>query len=437
MIKRLFAGAGIIFLPFIFAIGVPDEMRVPKAQALALMAALYGAYVIGKKIDFLLGCFAAFVSISALFRTLVIPFEDIIYFWGALGSAFWVSNASDDTIRDGLNLFEGVAIVAALYSIFQICGKDPLMTYYPWAESWRPTVMFGQHTLYGPFAVAGFMVALFRRHYPICLITFFPIVVINSSFTFLSLAVGAAIWTFYTYRRAIPHIVVILIIIGVIANHFYPNKKQEILDDKGRYSLWAQTFELSKRRPLFGHGFGSFKDIYPIFQLPELRKANGIDDEKLTPKTRAFMAEAKRLTLNGNGIFVSSHNDLVQVFFELGGFGVLLVFSMLAFFLIKVRNKLHNPLYQLLLAMFLGFIADSFGSFPFRLVPQALIPLWIYVVVVSRSDIMGERESWPIPFVTMNFIDWKMSFWTLLGNMVTNPPRLKRALVGRSTGPRH
>lgn len=423
MVKRLFAGAGIIFLPFVFAIGVPDEMRVPKAQALALMAAIYCACLVFKKIDPLLGIFAAYVSVSARFASTAVQFEDIIYFWGAIGSCFWVANASDEHIHDGLNIFEAIASIAAAYSILQICGKDPIMTYYPWAESFRPTVMFGQHTIYGPFAVAGFMVALFRRHWFVAPLLLFPIIVINSSFTFLSLAVGVGIWTVYTYRKAVPHIAVMLVIIGALAGALYPNEKHEIMDDKGRFRLWKQTLTLSYRHPIIGYGFGTFKDIYPIFQLPALRKANGIVDESLTPQARAFMEEAHQLTGNGNGVFVSPHNDLLQAFFELGGIGVLLLVLMFLRFCFLIRDKLYLPVYQLMLAMLLGFCANSFGSFPFRLVPQALIPLWIYVVVVSRSDRIKTGESWPIPFVTMNFTVLKTWFSTSLANTVMS--RLK------------
>lgn len=416
MVKRMFAGAGILFLPFIFELGVDDEMRLPKAKFLAVMAMLYGAWHFFTKVDKALGLLVATVTLSAFFSSTGFPFNDLLLFWGAIVSALWVVRLSDREIGAGLRLFEISATIAAIYSVVQISGLDPFIEYYAWAENWRPTVLFGQHTLYGPYAVTGFLIALFFRHYVVAAILFFPIIVINSSFTFLALGAGLAVWTWTSYRKAIPHVGVALVIIGIGAHLLYPNKVAEGLNDKGRFKLWSQTLQLGQRHPILGHGFGTFKEIYPMFQVPELRKANGLVDEEMSEKTRKFMADANYLRRE-SGVFLSSHNDILQLFFECGAIAVLITLYMVFRFFRIMATQQWIPYYPLLTAIMAAFLLNSLGSFPFRLVPQALIPLWIYVIVVTRFDTLETQAQggvrWPKNLSQMNFTVLKTWFSTL------------------------
>lgn len=383
MVERVFAGAGLILLPFIFEVGVADEMRLPKAKALFLMAMLYGAAKIWQKIDKPLAALCAVVSLSGFFSSTGVAYNDLLFFWAAILSATWMKTMQEKDLLGGLRIFECVGVVIAVYGIVQITGNDPWIEYYAWAENWRPTALFGQHTLYGPFAVAGFLIALFRRHYVVAAILLFPIVVINSSFTFLSLFAGLAVWVWFTYRKAVPHISVCTVILCVLAATFYPNKVAEGLNDKGRFELWGQTLYLISKKPLFGYGFGSFKEIYPVFQVPELRKANGITDEGMSASTLAFIKKAEHVRAE-SGVFMTVHNDLLNLCFESGLAAVLCILAMAVQFWRSLRSRLWIPLYPLLLAVLLAVCANSLGSFPFRLIPQALIPLWIYAFIVTR-----------------------------------------------------
>lgn len=383
MVERIFAGAGLILLPFIFEVGVADEMRLPKAKALLLLAMLYGATKVWQKIDKPLGFFAGLVSLSGFFSSTGVAYHDILFFWGALASVFWIKPLTERDFLLGLKIFECVAVVIAVYAVVQITGNDPFIEYYDWAENWRPTGLFGQHTLYGPYAVTGFLIALFRRHFIVASILLFPIIVINSSFTFLSLAVGVLLWVWFTHKKALPHISVLAVILCLVAATYFPNKMKEGLNDKGRFELWGQTAFLISKRPIFGYGFGSFKEIYPIFQMKDLREANGIQEGELSEATRKFIRGAEHVRAE-SGIFMNAHNDLLNFTFEAGVVGALAVLAMLANFLRRIRRLLWIPCFPLALALFLAFLANSLGSFPFRLVPQALIPLWIYAFIVTR-----------------------------------------------------
>jgi O-antigen ligase len=389
MVKRIFAGAGLILLPFIFEPGAPDESRLPKAKALAVLAILYGAYEIFKRVDRTLGCFVGYVALSAVFSRTGIPYEDLLLFLGAVGSLVFVYRAKEVDIFHGLRLFEIAACLSAIYSVAQVAGLDPFFHYHTWADI-KPVAMFGQHTLFGPFLVSGFLAALFFRHYVAAFVMLLPIFIINSSFTFLSLGGGLLVWLLILHRRVALYALSIALAGVVLFVSFYPKEANEAMNDKGRFRLWKQSLILSERHWLLGHGFGTFKEIYPIFQLPELRRANGLDDSKMSEKTREFIREAEAIKAE-SGVFVSSHNDLVQVFFELGIIGVLLILAMVFKFYRLMLKQYWMPGYAAMCAIVTVFLLNSLGNFPFRLIPQAMIPLWIYVIVVSRNDILKTK----------------------------------------------
>lgn len=238
MVKRYFAGAGVFLLPFIFEINAADQLRLPKAKFLCLMSMFYGAYLIGKKIDWPLGLFAAWVSVSAFFSSTGVPYQDILLFWGAILSGFWVVGLKDEELSRGIKMFITVSVILALYGFLQVAGKDPFLTYYAWAETWRPSVLFGQHTLYGPVAVAGFLSALFCRRYILSLVLLGAVLIIDSSFTFLSLAGGLALWAYWRLPKwmTLATLCSSCLLLGCL--YLSSNKTlNEALNDKGRFKI--------------------------------------------------------------------------------------------------------------------------------------------------------------------------------------------------------
>lgn len=391
-VKRIFAGAGVLLLPFILEVGQPDEMRLPKAKFLLLLSLLYGCYELTKKIDWALGLFGAWVAVSSYYSIVGFPFEDVALFYGALFSSFWVARLSTDDIFFGLKLFLVPAVILMVYADLQHLGKDPFATYYAWADAWRPNALFGQSTLYGPYAVCGFLVALFLERYVVAAFLLFPIIAIDSSFTYLSLLGGVFLWLAGKLKRwMLLTLLLSSFLLSLLAYSTHSSKIEEALNDKGRFVLWGQTLELAMRHPVMGYGFGSFKTIYPMFQLPELRKANGLQDQAMSEHAKEFFAKAEHLKAE-SGVFVSSHNDLLQLFFETGAVGVILVLVMAARFLLAYRRNCFRPGYPVLGAMLAAVVLNSLGNFPFHLVPQALIPLWIYVIVLSRDAILRPVE---------------------------------------------
>lgn len=387
--KRWFAGAALILLPFIFEIGTPDEFRLPKAKFLMLMGLLYLAFELGRKLDIPLGLFVGWVAICAFRSTVGVPWEDLAIFFGVMVSAFWVNQPQNWQLLLGFKLFLFSSALLAIYALFQPKGIDPLIKYhYAWADTWRPTGLFGQSTLYGPYAVSGFLVALFLNYRLLAAFLLIPIILIDSSFTYLGLMGGISVYL--ASKLKIWHLITLsLLSLSLLLplSYFYSSKIEEAMNDKGRVALWGQTVRLANQHWIAGRGLGSFKLIYPVFQLPELRKANGLDDQALSPKTREFMKESERLKAEF-GVFHSSHNDFLQAYFEFGAIGVVLILIMVLSFWRSARYCMWQPHYPLMVALMVSFCLNSMGSFPFRLIPQATIPLWIYVIITSRSAIL-------------------------------------------------
>lgn len=399
---KYFAGAALLVLPFIFSLD-GEQLREPKARMLFVMFGLWIATVLYRRVHPSLGCGAGFLLLSACFTAPSFPFQAMIALCGAFGSCLWVAGSTKNEIERGLKLLELSGLLCASYAACQYAGFWLFLTPLPGA---LPFAVFGQQTLYGPFAVACFASALFGRRHIIALLLFLPIPILASSFTYLSLVV--VLFVFAVSLAGIRRAILGVCIFGLVllaCSKIWPNQAREALDDKNRFTLWGQTLTLAKNRWILGHGFGSFRVIYPAFQDPELRKLSGIDDEKQSQEFRDFVKVAGGLR-GGSGIFLHPHNEAISVFFEHGALGLLIALWWVAAFVIALfhrplafwyagwmwgyrwwRKSLPIQQYEwALCAIFFSFIANAMGNFPFHLIPQALLPLWAFVAVTTQRE---------------------------------------------------
>lgn len=385
-IGHYFAGAGLLVLPFVFS-AHGEAMREPKTRALILMAGLYLSLKLSQKINLALGCGSALFFLSAFFRSVVFPFSEVATFAAALLSCFWVAHSTKDHIERGFKVFEFSGLLAASYALLlQYTEMDPLLVPVEGHTMKEITAFFGQPTLYGPYAVACFASALFFGRHLLALLLFLPIPIIHSSFTYLSLA---AVLSLYGLRRFGPRRVGLVAILGLTlflgASKIWPKKMAGILDDSGRYKLWAATFMLAERYPLLGYGAGSFRLVFPIFQDKELRKANGIEDMAQTEEMRQFFRDMNDLQ-NQHGIFLHPHNELMNVFFAFGMLGVVAAFWWVSSFFFSWLALPDDDFAWALGAVFLCFISNGLGNIVLTLIPQALLPLWSFVAVTTFKD---------------------------------------------------
>lgn len=254
---------------------------------------------------------------------------------------------------------------------------------------------FGQHTLYGPFAVACIASALFGGRHMRVLLLLTPIPLIDSSFTYLSLGAVLFLYSVYRFGRRAVLGAFLLSLVGVGICKIWPKAVEDTLNDQGRYHLWKHTLRLAEGHWLIGHGLASFRLVYPIFQDPELRKANGIEDAKQSPEMREFIGEADFLRRR-IGPFMHPHNETLLVYFEFGVLGLLIALWLLAAFVWHWLQAPDEPWAWALAAIFFSSLANAQGSFNLHLIPQALLPLWALVAVTSRPDTGNlEEDAYP------------------------------------------
>lgn len=385
-------GAAIILLPFIFYWRGSDEgMREPKARFLILLMGLFLSSSIFSKISWTLGCATGFVYFYSFFLSPNFPYVELMTFSAALSSCLLVANATKDDIKIGLELLEVVGIAAAAYAmVLQLAHHDPIMTLVPGADFHRVQVFFGQHTLYGPFAVACAAPALFRKRYLRAIFLFSPIIAIDASFTYLSAAVVIAMFLAFRFgKKAILGMGLIGLMATASAGYVYYRGdflKYEFLNDNGRFALWEYTARIASARPWIGHGgLGAFSQQFQIFQNKELRQAIGIDDSKLSPNAMSVIHGAEELR-NRSGVFLSSHNEFLQTFYEFGIAGLFFVVMLILTFWWWWSIVAYSPENWALGAIFFSVLANSMGNFPFHLIPQALLPLWAYTLVTTERD---------------------------------------------------
>jgi O-antigen ligase len=387
-------GASVVLLPFIIEVGNPiDEFRLPKAKFMVLLAFIAGAAWVWRNIDTALGFAVALVGFSAYYSRTFYPIADLGYFAAALVVGMFARSPSRGDIRAFLKLLELSALVCAIYGLVQAAGLDPVLKLWGWAGHPRPTAFLGQHTLYGPFVVSGLMASLFlgRKFRPLILLA--PIPFVDSSFTYLSLAVGLGVFSFYKLGTKITLAAAgVLVLFSLVAASLFPEKIEESLNDKGRYRLWKQAIHLGKIHPVSGYGFGSFKVAYPIFQDAEQRKAFGIKDEELPAEVKEFIKTAEIIKKDtGDRVFYTAHNEYVETFMSMGYPGLLAIILVVGSFFYSFYLSDKNPELYALCAIFCVFLANASGNFIFHLVPQALLPLWSFIALRTYTPLAWEE----------------------------------------------
>lgn len=384
---RYFAGAGLLVLPFIISLQ-GEQMREPKARFLVLLAGLYLASELWRKIHPSLGFAAAVFFLSAQFRSVAYPFQESLTFAAALISCFWVAYPRKSDVRRGLEVLELSGLLVAFYAcVIQYGGLDPIQRPTIGHTFDNPMAFFGQHTLYGPFAVACFASALFSGRYFRSLLLFIPIFLVSTSFTYLSLA---AVFALYGIRLFGKKAALSYLMAGIVASvalyKVWPDRMEyNFLNDNGRFRVWELVMHVANRHPVMGHGAASFRVIFPILQAKELREANLIQDSIQSEENRIFFRECD-FVRNQWGIFMHPHNEALSVYFEFGLIGLIAAAWWLYTFFSSWWRLPDEPQNWALLAIMAAMLVNALGNFPFHLIPQALLPLWAFVAVTTSRE---------------------------------------------------
>ncbi len=381
-LDHFFLGAGIIFLPFIFSTEI-EGMRAPKAHFLALLCGLYLACKLAQKVSLPLGCAAALLFTYGEYFSMGFQSGALLTLGAALASCLLFAEAQEDDVKRCLEYLEISGLLCAAYAmLLQLPQHDPILRWSATGDITKVVAFFGQHTLYGPFAVACFASALFRRHHFRALLLVLPALQICSSFTMLALSTVLALYAIYTLGKwALPALLLCALLGAATATHS-PSIRNEISSDNGRFDLWRISYRVARVRPVFGHGFGAFAQGFQIFQDPKLRAAAGIDDSRLSKEAQGVIKAAQFL-MREHGRFLSAHNILIDIFYDYGALGLFTLAWLIASFVFFWLLAPDTPEVWALGAIFFSFLANSLGNFPYLLIPQVLLPLFAFTAVTS------------------------------------------------------
>lgn len=237
----------------------------------------------------------------------------------------------------------------------------------------------------------------------------------KSSFSILA-ALGGALF-FYWFRKRIVFWI-ILLVFG-LSSFFYilkfdaPNGQFQ-----RRFSAWGLVIQQSFQKQFFGHGIGSYGTAYKFVEVsPSLHNAeikspkefmiflaNEAMAEKKQDLVKFLMAQSAdnpnfglvQTELRKNGMdfheWNPAHNEFLQVFFDSGLVGLLIVFGYIfdifrRFFFYGLQK---DPVALTLAASFVSIILVSFAHFPFHL--ARLGGVFIVILAMLETCILRAEE---------------------------------------------
>ncbi len=366
-IKNLIVGAGVILLPLLFfkseINSAQDGVRWAKQIGLFYLAAVVVSLIVnksfGKEVALIIG-FILFNVITSGFGYL--QQCDAICVLASLSIGYCFLNRRDDFHLFYFDLLVAAGIISSVMGYMQIADKDPLWTYVPGVARTLPTAFMGQHTILGPFLDVCAVAALFRKRY-FCFAFIVPVILATeSSFSYLSLGVGTFIYLWTILKRSTIVYITLAGLVAVFVASMFKDLSY-FLANNGRYEIWTATIQCWKEFPLFqkifGFGFGSYKALFPMVQ---------------PFNTKQF------------GVFIHAHNEYLQLLFEGGVAGIaVLLYSLKGVFTAVCKAK-ETHLWGHF-AIFMVFMSNAIGNFPFHVSPHGVLALCSFIVLVSpRSD---------------------------------------------------
>lgn len=241
-----------------------------------------------------------------------------------------------------------VGLIQALFGIAQWFGWNPWNYNFkdlPWAH-YKPTGFFSQETLLGAFLVACLAPALFSRRWW----AFLPITAcIAATHSTMSCASATVVYGLFFWKNIgkLP-VIAVSAIFGaflVVAIKLHPDNPW--FSDTERFRFWRYGLSSFLKRPLFGHGPGSWLPSSPMLE--------------------------QRLT--------HLHNEYLEFLTEYGSFGAAIGLWGVADFLRKFRLTWHH-------ALVVGLAVDAFGNFPFHIASLGTIFLTAWLLSVTERPIV-------------------------------------------------
>lgn len=159
---------------------------------------------------------------------------------------------------------------------------------------------------------------------------------------------------------------VVIILLPLLSNQAAINHLLNLKSARGRIWMWAVTWTMIRDAPWGGHGLGTFGSQFPLYQA------------------RAFSREWSAPFI-GNASFTSyAHNDYLQLWAELGLFG-LLAFGALVWIVLSRGRVLAGDSVALgCWAAVISLLVNAAVAFPLHL-PTTLMLFVVFVAVVEGA----------------------------------------------------
>lgn len=399
MRNRSVIAGGIVFLsPFLFFPGFQDEIRTPKLLFFVVAISLYGAYLAAKNLRPSLGLAFAFCSVSAVVSGFSQNYQlPALFFTGvALFSSVLVRRLNEFEIDRILAALMWAGLGNAALAYMQKCGYDPIFIYRKGLDPTIPIGFLGQQTILGAFMVSAFAASLFRKTGPkywASILIGVPILLTESSFVLASFLTVLLVWVYaVSGARNFLWATGVVLWIGAGALAMNQDLRAKFLEDNGRFEMWRNIAKASMKRPLLGHGFGTF-----MFETKKSEmKARLVYDEVRKIKSDPAYAETGWKIVHANtdavqsphsirmhGLYLQAHNDFLERFYECGIVGLFLIGYLLYDFAKMLFRYRDRRVVLGMGAILLGTLVNALGSFPFRLAPMGFLALWAFVIVTT------------------------------------------------------
>jgi O-antigen ligase len=209
----------------------------------------------------------------------------------------------------------------------------------------------------------------------IILLTFFMLILSGSRSATIGIIISIVLFTFYLFKNQTRKFILPVFVILILGFFFVTEiQKMDIpfLDrftieniqssggSKVRIDTWKTLVPISiEKRLLFGYGFGAV-NIY------ELARENGLQH--------------------------SAHNFLIDMFLQIGIFGISLFFSYFYFVAKRMKNYLHNPLMYLPVMILLTSLFNGIGEtiFTEKLFWNGIALSWLYMNNLPSNKVTSQ-----------------------------------------------
>lgn len=288
-----------------------------------------------------------------------------------------------------VNSFKILVLLNLSWMILQLCRIDPLflrqdsLGVIQWGQPFMmPSGFFNYQAAIGMFFSLA-MPFFFSFSTILPLLLLIPICLASSSACYLSGAVMAIYGIFYirlfTFKRKIIYWLLFICIAFAGIFGIYRDFSIDKLTGNSRFENWHLYVKMSLNHPLFGHGPDSFRNttIHKNYTFASDEDYNPLIMESMPDGN--FLAkyysadEGKRIDRFKGRVPKSfaewreAHNEYIQVFFEYGLLGLILIGFFLYEIFRRFRLSTDSKEVRVLFGAILCYLAFSTTQFPFHL----------------------------------------------------------------------